>query len=80
MRAPFVGNLAAARPQGLESWIEPPELGGGSGGSLSALKPLGEKPEKSAALMRYPLIRINVSTCHIGLASNNSPKRLFLCC
>jgi hypothetical protein len=40
---------------------------------------LGEKPEKGAALMRYPLIRINVATCHIGWDSNNSPKRLFFC-
>jgi hypothetical protein len=33
-------------PQGLESSIEPPELGGGSEGSLSALKPCRNSRKK----------------------------------
>jgi hypothetical protein len=72
---PFVGNLS----QGLESSIEPPEWGDRLRRLVVRAKALGEKPEKGAALMRYRLIAINVSTCHIGLNSNNSPKRLFLC-
>jgi hypothetical protein len=73
---PLVGNLS----QGLERSIEPPERGGGRLRRLVVrAKPSGEKPEKGAALIRYRLIGINVSTSHIGLDSNNSPKRLFLC-
>jgi hypothetical protein len=72
---PLSGNLTAAGPQGLESSIEPPELGGRSGGSLSAPKPW-EKSWKRRGMMRN-LIRIVVATCHSGLAQTIAQNDCF---